>query len=405
MADGTLHLEWNRSGRVNGLLRATIARVPGMLAESEIDLLVDGVAHRVSGRVEDPGAPTFPVTVHTHALANGPHSLAIAVRTDEGRFASAQTRVEIANPGPLADKVRASMRDFGTPLAFAGPCDSSYYDYSDDSLRPWFDRPDAEQHIVALLQSGRIVESEAEMLRTFVRDGYLVIKGAVPDDLVDRALTDIDRAVAEGYQGYRFGDSTRLEHMHGKFAAIRELWLLPRVHEVVGLLFDEISEPCQSLVYVFGSQQDAHQDTVHLTPFPAGYMCGIWVALEDVRPESGELVVYPGSHRVGPLYMKGSNCAKVKGDWTQFGQTVVRQWDGLLQDGGFTQMPYMASRGDVLIWHSDLMHAGTVRKDKSLSRRSMVTHSFARGSLVYYDSTGEAGSSFARPEEAAVSNS
>jgi ectoine hydroxylase-related dioxygenase (phytanoyl-CoA dioxygenase family) len=51
------------------------------------------------------------------------------------------------------------------------------------------------------------------------------------------------------------------------------------------------------LTYVFGSQQEAHQDTIHLTPFPAGYMCGTWIALQDVVPDSGELIVYPGNHR------------------------------------------------------------------------------------------------------------
>ena len=58
---------------------------------------------------------------------------------------------------------------------------------------------------------------------------------------------------------------------------------------------------CQTLTYVNGSEQNAHQDSIHLTPYPNGFMCGVWVALEDVQENSGELFVYPGSHRCGSL--------------------------------------------------------------------------------------------------------
>jgi hypothetical protein len=52
---------------------------------------------------------------------------------------------------------------------------------------------------------------------------------------------------------------------------------------------------------------------------------------------------------------------------------------------------YRPERGTVLIWHENLMHAGSARIDKSLSRRSFVTHNFAEGCIVFYDSTGQPG--------------
>jgi ectoine hydroxylase-related dioxygenase (phytanoyl-CoA dioxygenase family) len=36
---------------------------------------------------------------------------------------------------------------------------------------------------------------------------------------------------------------------------------------------------------------------MHFHSAPAGFMCGLWIALEDVRPEAGPLIYYPGSHR------------------------------------------------------------------------------------------------------------
>ncbi|HBD20582.1 MAG TPA: hypothetical protein DC063_11200 [Arenimonas sp.] len=383
-------VEWSQPGRAHGLLRATLMR-PAQGVEA-IDLLVDGKAHPVDLSALPAGAATLPVNIHTMLLGDGRHTLELVVRSAQGRQSTGAHDFELANPGALAARVRASLAGRGVPLAYAGPCDAGRYDYDDASLRPWFDREDADAHVQALLDAGRIDAGEAEALRGFVRDGYLLLPGGLDDALVDRALEAMQKAVDEGYQGYRYGDSTRLEQMHNVFPAIRELWLQPRILRMLGLLFDEPAQPCQSLGYVFGSQQDAHQDTIHLTPFPAGYMCGVWMALEDVQPGSGELVVYPGSHRLPRVRMHDSGCAKVEGpDWSGFGATVVRRWGELLEAGGFQPMPYLAKRGSVLIWHENLMHAGSVRRDPSLSRRSVVTHHFARGSLAFYDSTGLAG--------------
>jgi ectoine hydroxylase-related dioxygenase (phytanoyl-CoA dioxygenase family) len=159
------------------------------------------------------------------------------------------------------------------------------------------------------------------------------------------------------------------------------------------LIFGAPARPCQSLTYVFGSEQQYHQDTVHLTSFPAGRMCGVWTALEDIQPDSGELVVFPGSHRLPRVYMKDAGAAKITGDWTEFGEKVVSLWTEALQPNTakFERRVYQPKAGTVLIWHENLMHAGSLRRDKAISRRSIVGHYFAEGSVVYYDSSGMPG--------------
>lgn len=138
-------------------------------------------------------------------------------------------------------------------------------------------------------------------------------------------------------------------------------------------------------------------DTIHLTPFPAGYMCGVWISLEDVQPNSGELEVYKGSHRRPRVYMHDMGCAKVKGEWSEFGNKVVFVWRRIIQAGNFERVVYRPRKGTVLIWHENLMHGGSIRIDKSLSRRSIVTHNFADGSIAFYDSIGTVG--YMEPKE------
>lgn len=90
--------------------------------------------------------------------------------------------------------------------------------------------------------------------------------------------------------------------------------------------------------------------------------------------------------------MHDVDCAKVRsGQWAEFGEKVVGRWEAMIRESGIQPVPYLAKPGQILIWHENLMHAGSVRRDPTLSRRSVVTHHFADGSLAYYDSTGMAG--------------
>jgi ectoine hydroxylase-related dioxygenase (phytanoyl-CoA dioxygenase family) len=281
---------------------------------------------------------------------------------------------------------------------FLGPCDSSFYPYESEAARPWFDRPDARQHIESLARENKITADEATALTHFVDNGFLVLEDLIDDALIASINTDIDKVVSSGYQGYERGSSQRLEHLHLSYSNIRKLWLDPRYLRYVDLIFAADARPCQTLTYVFGSQQDAHQDTVHLTPYPAGYMCGTWIALQDVVPESGELVVYPGSHREKRVYLQGTGCEKIDGDWSDFGKKVVPIWQEMTSR--YQPMVYRPRKGTVLIWHENLLHAGSARANMSLERRSIVIHSFAEGAIVYYDSTGKVGTAVRRQDMA-----
>jgi ectoine hydroxylase-related dioxygenase (phytanoyl-CoA dioxygenase family) len=46
---------------------------------------------------------------------------------------------------------------------------------------------------------------------------------------------------------------------------------------------------------------------------------------------------------------------------------------------------FSAGKGDVLIWHANLIHGGSPRKNMQLSRRAMVCHYFVKGAVTYHD--------------------
>jgi hypothetical protein len=325
-------------------------------------------------------------------LTDGEHTIVASLFAPGGNHLGERSqRVLVRNNGPIAAQVRESMVAHSTPLFVTNGCDSSAYDYADKKLFPWFDRPDALDTVRGWESAGTITEQEAGYLRDFVTKGFIVVPDLIEADLVARVNMDIDDAIASGYQGYQYGSSQRIEKLHEHYPAIRELWMHKGTMHLLRLMFRTTPRPCQTLTYVFGSQQDAHQDTIHLTPFPAGYMAGVWVALQDVQPNSGELEVYVGSHRLPRTRMSEMGVAKVAGDWKEFGEKIVPAWQKSLEEGKFEKMVYRPKSGTVLIWHENLMHAGGVRKDKSLPRRSVVSHVFADGAVAYYDSSGHVG--------------
>jgi hypothetical protein len=336
---------------------------------------------------------TVRVRTHFHMLPTGDQDIRFELKEPDNGVSRASASIRVDHEPGLAEETARLLRKADAPLFFTGPCDSTFYPY--DQHTAWFDRPDAKEHIICRLARAEITSDEAKMLEHFVDEGFMIIEGLIDDETVGAVNAEIDDAVAKGYQGYKYGTSQRIEHLHYHYPSIRALWLDARHRRYADLIFGASARPCQTLTYVFGSQQDAHSDLVHLTPFPAGYMCGTWIALQDVAANSGELVVYPGSHRERRVYLAEANCSKVaNGDWSEFGRTVCASWAEMLTR--YEPVVYRPKKGTVLIWHENLLHAGSSRNDHALERRSIVIHSFADGAVAYYDSTGLHGSAVAR---------
>ncbi|MGX0935885.1 ectoine hydroxylase-related dioxygenase (phytanoyl-CoA dioxygenase family) [Cupriavidus metallidurans] len=366
------------------LVGATIAK-EGATFVAELDGQVD---QAVSAMFYPNDAVVF--NVHTHLLKNGAHTLTVSTRHALLGTVTASAEFSVMNGSELSEQVADLLTKSNVPVLFAGLCDSSFYPYGAAEATAWFDRPDADAHIERLLSQGEIDATEAEALRGFVKNGFMVLEDLLDDELVAAVNGEIDHAIESGYQGYEYGTSQRIEHLHVTYPNMRKLWLDRRHLRFADTIFNGLARPCQTLTYVFGSQQDAHQDTIHLTPFPAGYMCGIWIALQDVQEDSGELIVYPGSHREPRVYLRNSGCEKVQSDWSEFGAKVVPMWKDMASR--YEPFVYRPKKGTVLIWHENLLHAGSVRRDMSRPRRSVVIHTFADGAIGYYDSTGMAGS-------------
>ena len=115
-----------------------------------------------------------------------------------------------------------------------------------------------------------------------------------------------------------------------------------------------------------------HCDSLYMTPKTPAHLVATWIALEDVHPDAGPLVYYPASHKI-PLYTfsDGTHHARQEEmpNWSAYIESEMRR-------RGIEAKTFLAGKGDLFIWHSDLVHGGSAIGDPTRTRRSLVCHYF-----------------------------
>lgn len=333
------------------------------------------------------------INLTTHLFENGLLRASISVEFANGETHSFPERfLAVDNSSPLARQVAEDLVAHGTPPILGRIVDSSHFPYENGQAKAWFDKI-VTPEVPLSLDCAPDRETAHRHLEHW---GFCILPERLSDEIINEFKAEVSNAIAAGKLSYLEGSSQRILNAH-RLKWGRKIWLYPPVMEFLTEHFRDKPCACQTLTYVHGSEQNAHQDTIHLTPYPAGMMSGVWIALEDVQPNSGELFVYPGSHRTPRLRAAELGLEKVDEDYSSYKKfdDAIHQ---MMVDGGFERITYNARAGQILVWHENLVHGGSVRIEKDVTRFSIVSHYFAQGSVAYYDSRGEAASLEALPD-------
>jgi ectoine hydroxylase-related dioxygenase (phytanoyl-CoA dioxygenase family) len=123
-----------------------------------------------------------------------------------------------------------------------------------------------------------------------------------------------------------------------------------------------------------------------MTTYPLGYLIAVWIALEDTRPDNGPLFYYPGSHRLPYLLNSDFNEGETplllgNKDYVDYEDRIAE----LIKD----KQPevFLAKKGDLLVWHANLIHGGMPVKAPTQTRKSMVIHYYAKDVIKYHEIT------------------
>ncbi len=283
--------------------------------------------------------------------------------------------------------------------------------HQDPLDRPWFERENSGEELGSWLEQGLISAAEEKLLRQWISGGYFVLENAIIDTefgLLDEYARDLDSVwtAEEALPGLQLMsvriDGTKREPMdHAELLSLplekrlelrdSQSW---RIHYYqpytnAGLRLasaEKLMRMCYLLLgqdplllnmtaYKYTSISDPHQDVLFYHLHPASFFVGIWLACEDVSPESGPLEVYPGSQQTVPI-------------WPGFDNYPQTNYRTAHPEAGKAQFEYVCDavskmesvtlpikKGDAIFTHGRLVHGSRgVEERGPKSRFSMVLH-------------------------------
>lgn len=155
------------------------------------------------------------------------------------------------------------------------------------------------------------------------------------------------------------------------------------VLDLLSKLYGRRAFPFQTLNFPVGTQQDAHSDSVHFSSLPERFMCGVWLAMEDIVPDAGPLFYYPGSHR-WPIMTNALIGRRGYGsDLASAQDPYGAAWHALCNVYGAQKECFLPRKGQALIWCANLLHGGSRQNDPTLTRWSQVTHYYFEDCIYY----------------------
>lgn len=235
------------------------------------------------------------------------------------------------------------------------------------------------------------------------RDGYVILRNAISDSLIDAANSDIAKfrkTCGETKDEHGYGG--RIGLFHTQSSNSLKIALNAKVQDFLRWAFQDEPVLYGSLTFEAGTEQNAHQDAIFFHTEPNNCMAGAWTALEDVHADAGPLFYISGSHRWGLMRAEAVNEAypdharlitdarasgKTLPEMAQLAAKSGEYWSELLKKKigleNSVSEPVLIKKGDVLIWHAHLVHGGLPRVRRELSRRSMVVHYVSRKAQMW----------------------
>jgi hypothetical protein len=244
---------------------------------------------------------------------------------------------------------------------------------------PWLDSP----FFPTLLEQAELDAPMRAIVEQFATNGYAIFDPEIPEAWMDGAVAEVrDRFYMNS--GPYYSDERRLQDGWLFGDHVRKIATAPRVLEVLETLYRKKPFPFQTLNFRIGSEQKTHSDKAYFDSIPHGYMCGVWVALENVDESNGPLHYYPGSHKLPTfnlydLGLMASTTANPVENVPRYEQFV----EALMPVTGLQRQELRIERGQALIWAANLYHGGCPILDMARTRSTQVTHYYFEGCMYY----------------------
>lgn len=223
-----------------------------------------------------------------------------------------------------------------------------------DVDRPWLDRT---------------LTPEQTMWRN---NGVVVLPRFMPDALVARYRSVRDLIQEPG--GWKH-PTPYMEHDEIKDICLYE----PLMRVMHGLIGEPMGLHLNLTGYV-STERKWHQDSYLNPAHVNNHYAAVWLALDDIHPDSGPFQYVPGSHQ-WPQMTRDALFAAAPKDlldphrWPSLTQDLVGEaCEDYIKRQGVPVETYVPSKGDVLIWNGRTMHRGSKPNVPGMPRLALISH-------------------------------
>jgi len=238
---------------------------------------------------------------------------------------------------------------------------------------PWIESPFFHEELNHI----ELSPEQEKLAKKFHHDGYLIIDLEPPTFNSD-AQNIIDNLSAYTEPHHKLPGAWRTNK------GVKNLACNQKVISTLRFLYRREPFPFQTLNFNKGSEQSVHSDAVHFHSMPERFMCGVWIALENIDEENGPLAYYPRSHKL-PIYHYhelGIIASKAKRNY-QYYPHMEHLFLELTKVHKFKKELGTIKKGQAIIWAANLLHSGSPIIDKARTRYSQVTHYFFHNCMYY----------------------
>jgi hypothetical protein len=235
---------------------------------------------------------------------------------------------------------------------------------------PWTESP----FFATELNNSSLSAEDKAFVKHFADEGYAIFDTHIPHSLMDETINQLDPDFDKITDG-----NMRIQDAWKYNENVRHIASLDIVYEKLRLLYKREPLPFQTLNFPVGTQQKTHSDMIHFNSIPERFMCGVWVAFEDINSENGPLHYYPQSHKL-PFYdmidigVKGSDNIETKKAMMAYVEDYEIFIEKMIEALELRKSTLNIKKGQAIIWSANLLHGGEKILRPGATRHSQVTH-------------------------------
>jgi len=214
----------------------------------------------------------------------------------------------------------------------------------------------------------------------FVTKGYVVYKMLIPDEMCDeyveyRSRLTKDHSKKDNFYGGWSYPTPFMNHQ-----PLRSIALCSQMDGALEHIMGQKMALNLALTGFVSTQRNWHSDN-YLNPegLWSNYVAA-WIALEDITEDSGPFEFVKGSHKWPVLTRRQlfkylSPQEQTGAHWpTNTQDSVAAACEEEMKRREVEPEQYLPKKGDVLFWHSNLIHRGSKPHNPDALRRALICH-------------------------------